>query len=236
MKFTLSPKPAHRISKYTHQIELIDLNQYLKTLNVTILQSEIGGHSTPIIYTKLTSDIQVKTTFECDVSIAVEPYTHHKTLKHSLTFHGLKKFLAQNYGGTARNELRVRLLLDPVDFTQTPTTPFSPLDSDDNIDASQSLSELERELVQTTIRRRRGAKKFRDSLLAIYKNQCPVTESRLRDVLEAAHIKPYMHEQDNHSGNGILLRADIHTLFDLDILGLKPLNNEIEIHINTIRS
>jgi HNH endonuclease len=41
----------------------------------------------------------------------------------------------------------------------------------------------------------------------------PLTLSTL-DILEAAHISPYRGEEDNHPENGLLLRADLHTLFD----------------------
>lgn len=49
-------------------------------------------------------------------------------------------------------------------------------------------------------------------------------------ILEAAHINPYRGEGDNHPDNGLLLRADIHTLFDLDLLGIEPNQLLIELH------
>jgi hypothetical protein len=49
-------------------------------------------------------------------------------------------------------------------------------------------------------------------------------------VLEAAHIDPYRGEGNNHPGNGLLLRADIHTLFDLNLLGIEPNHLRIELH------
>ncbi|MEH1887220.1 MULTISPECIES: HNH endonuclease signature motif containing protein [unclassified Nostoc] len=33
-------------------------------------------------------------------------------------------------------------------------------------------------------------------------------------ALEAAHIIPYSETENNHPSNGLLLRADLHTLFD----------------------
>ena len=42
--------------------------------------------------------------------------------------------------------------------------------------------------------------------------------SSISETLEAAHIIPYKGSSTNHIQNGILLRADIHTLFDLDLL------------------
>lgn len=50
------------------------------------------------------------------------------------------------------------------------------------------------------------------------------------DALEAAHIRPYRHESDNAQDNGILLRADLHTLFDLDLLAIDPNTHNILVH------
>ena len=52
--------------------------------------------------------------------------------------------------------------------------------------------------------------------------RCMVSGCQLVDLLEAAHIRPYRGENDNHPSNGLLLRADLHTLFDLDLLGIDP--------------
>ncbi|MEO2018753.1 MAG: HNH endonuclease signature motif containing protein [Fuerstiella sp.] len=49
-------------------------------------------------------------------------------------------------------------------------------------------------------------------------------------VLEAAHIRPYRRPEDNDVQNGLLLRADIHTLFDLNLLGIEPGTWQIHIH------
>jgi hypothetical protein len=57
-----------------------------------------------------------------------------------------------------------------------------------------------------------------------------VTGCTVLAVLEAAHIKPYRGEQDNHPENGLLLRSDIHTLFDLDLLGIEPGRLQVELH------
>jgi len=50
------------------------------------------------------------------------------------------------------------------------------------------------------------------------------------DVVEAAHIKPYRGIPDNHPANGLLLRADLHTLFDLNLLGIEPGTLVVRIH------
>ena len=52
-----------------------------------------------------------------------------------------------------------------------------------------------------------------------YEGKCAVTGCDVPDVLQAAHIFPYMGPETNHPSNG-LLRADIHTLFDLGLIEL----------------
>lgn len=76
--------------------------------------------------------------------------------------------------------------------------------------------------VLTSIARRRGQPKFRLDLLAAYAGRCAVTGCSAVDVLEGAHIKSYRGDHTNHVTNGLLLRADIHTLFDLGLLRINP--------------
>jgi len=80
----------------------------------------------------------------------------------------------------------------------------------------------ERKRIERQIRERRGQGPFRQALRERFSDTCLVTRCRLPDLLEAAHISPYRGEKDNHPSNGLLLRADIHTLFDLDLLGINP--------------
>lgn len=49
-----------------------------------------------------------------------------------------------------------------------------------------------------------------------------VTGCTILDLLEAAHIVPYRGDEYNDSQNGLLLRADIHTLFDLNLIWIEP--------------
>jgi predicted transcriptional regulator len=87
-----------------------------------------------------------------------------------------------------------------------------------------------RELINRQICARRGRKRFRDKLLARFQNRCAITGCAIVDILEAAHISPYRGENDDHPTNGLLLRADIHTLFDLDLLGIEPDELRVELH------
>ena len=86
-----------------------------------------------------------------------------------------------------------------------------------------TLSDLDsREGTLRLIKVRRGQPKFRNDLLKKYNETCCVTGCTIKHLLEAAHIKPYRGKNDNHTSNGLLLRADIHTLFDLDLIGIHP--------------
>jgi len=80
----------------------------------------------------------------------------------------------------------------------------------------------ERERVLRAIRVRRGQSKFRRSLIDLYQGKCAVSGCELVDLLEAAHISPYLGPEDNHPDNGLLLRADLHTLFDLGLMAIDP--------------
>ncbi|WP_421569026.1 HNH endonuclease [Stenotrophomonas sp. PD6] len=79
-----------------------------------------------------------------------------------------------------------------------------------------------RDLVQRAIAIRRGQKGFRTKLLKAYGNRCAVTGCAVVDILEAAHIVPYKGEHTHRVDNGLLLRADIHTLFDLGLIWISP--------------
>nr|WP_174987534.1 HNH endonuclease [Pandoraea pneumonica] len=76
------------------------------------------------------------------------------------------------------------------------------------------------EVQNRAIKTRRGQVKFRRALLTAYRTRCAVTGSRIEELLEAAHIVPHSRLTDYNVHNGLLLRADIHTLFDLHLLSI----------------
>ena len=90
-------------------------------------------------------------------------------------------------------------------------------DPEGQIDVSD-LDADRRELVPRSVVIRRGRKAFRDSLLKAYQGRCAVTGTSLEAILEAAHISSYKGDHTDRLDNGLLLRADIHTLFDLHLL------------------
>jgi len=71
---------------------------------------------------------------------------------------------------------------------------------------------------------RRGQPLFRSRLMDAYDNRCAITGCSAIEVLEAAHILPYRGDHTNRIDNGLLLRADLHTLFDCLLLWILPDN------------
>jgi putative restriction endonuclease len=69
---------------------------------------------------------------------------------------------------------------------------------------------------------RQGQPKFREQLLDVYEGRCAVTSCDLTDVLEAAHVVPFRGPHTNDVSNGIILRADIHILYDEGLLAIDP--------------
>ena len=80
-----------------------------------------------------------------------------------------------------------------------------------------------------SIVRRQGQRSFRKALLKAYEGRCAVTGCTIEALLEAAHIVPYKGAETNVVSNGLLLRADIHTLFDLGLLWVNPSSLIVEL-------
>ena len=89
--------------------------------------------------------------------------------------------------------------------------------------------EDERQKIIASIVRRRGQSEFRRKLLTAYKGRCPISDCDAEVAIEAAHIFPYQGTETNHITNGLPLRADIHTLFDLYLLSVQPDSYEVVI-------
>ncbi len=72
--------------------------------------------------------------------------------------------------------------------------------------------------VTRSILERRGQPEFRKKLIELYNASCLVTGCKVEAALEAAHIVSVKDSGDMSPDNGILLRSDIHTLFDLQLV------------------
>jgi len=91
-----------------------------------------------------------------------------------------------------------------------------------------------REISLRAIRLRRGQQEFRKKMLSRYNNACVITGCKITDILEAAHIRPHRGNNDNHPSNGLLLRADLHTLFDLYLVAIEPELLVVHFHSRVI--
>lgn len=100
---------------------------------------------------------------------------------------------------------------EPINSEQADDPQFDP----DSIDDQRGRS-------IRAIRVRRGQPAFRAALLEAYGRRCAITGCAVEDVLEAAHITPYLGRLTNHVSNGLLLRTDLHTLFDCGLLIIEP--------------
>jgi hypothetical protein len=114
---------------------------------------------------------------------------------------------------------------------QARTLPKDPLP--EALERATRSGNREEERVLREILTRRGQPKFRSDLLKSYKGRCCVTACDVEAVLEAAHIVGHAEEANYAVTNGMLLRADIHTLFDI---GLLTVDTEYKVRVSGVLS
>ena len=102
-----------------------------------------------------------------------------------------------------------------------------------NIDTEKGFDPTDEKDARTkilaSIAYRRGQSEFRKKLIIAYKSKCAITGSDVEAALEAAHILPFKGEHTNVTENGLLLRSDIHTLFDLYLITIDT-ENKVKLH------
>lgn len=74
----------------------------------------------------------------------------------------------------------------------------------------------------TLIRPRLGQGAFRIAVMDAYGGACAVTTEHSLPVLEAAHIRPFADGGEHAVANGLPLRRDLHRLFDLGYVTVRP--------------
>lgn len=67
---------------------------------------------------------------------------------------------------------------------------------------------------------RKGQSGFRQQILRNYDYRCCIYGESVIELLEAAHIQPYIDARSNHPQNGLCLRVDLHRLFDEGLLSI----------------
>jgi hypothetical protein len=97
--------------------------------------------------------------------------------------------------------------------------PSPPIDTDQDARVWNLVSVADRE----------GQPEFRAGLLAAYGHACAMTGCRVTAVLEAAHIIPHRGANTMRVDNGLLLRSDLHTLFDRGLVWVDPDTFKVQI-------
>lgn len=119
------------------------------------------------------------------------------------------------------NDRRIRLHNLPEALTDeagsSPTTPPTEYE-----DFGQAPEDDPDELQEFARRVRKGQPKFRKALVSLYDGRCAVTGHGPSEALEACHIENHSRTGRNDPDNGLLLRADIHYLFDEGLLTIDP--------------
>lgn len=138
--------------------------------------------------------------------------------------HGIWEIYSSPTSGS-RFGVSIRRISDPVE--EAISAAEEEAEQTDAFDPTSIVDARQR--VTGDIVRRRGQPKFRKALMATYGSACAITGCTLPAVLEAAHIYPYKGVHTNALSNGLLLRADVHTLFDLHMIAIDSETMEIRV-------
>jgi hypothetical protein len=209
----------------THHVDILDLREKLEEQGYRLARVERGERNSgiPAINLNLLRPPPDGTELQLPATLHLAPYDHPRDkVNVKATLVGLRQQLHGLFGVNKRVELYVRVFIPNYDYE----------------DDRQHRDELEtiahdlrpRDRVEQQILARRRAIAFRNEQLSRFGHQCAVSGCALVDVLEAAHIRKYCCEADNARTNGILLRADLHILFDVNLLAIHPTTHRISVH------
>jgi hypothetical protein len=84
--------------------------------------------------------------------------------------------------------------------------------------------------VKATVRVRIGQGAFRQKLRQRYGDVCAITGPNHSTALEAAHLYSYANFGEHHEDGGLLLRRDIHRLFDAGLISVNPKDLRVDVH------
>jgi hypothetical protein len=150
-----------------------------------------------------------------------------------------------NYTKAAQKAKSCQVAIDRLDqkpdpspiITPPPSTPPEPTPVEELVSIRKELDQKEpqtssdsdkaRRQVLIEIARRQGQTQFRQALLAAYGSKCAITGFDAEAALEAAHIIPYAETDNNDPSIWLLLRSDLHTLFDLNLLVIHPDTHQV---------
>jgi hypothetical protein len=154
-----------------------------------------------------------------------------------------RAFYANTWTEAARPVFRTEL--EEIIKTRDTFNAIRPLDRDKlpefldtisgrDVDLVMDIGEKEVEIilgghVEATVRRRRGQREFRFKLMERFGEICAFSGEQPPQVLEAAHINSFSQTVEHHLNGGLLLRRDIHSLFDANLISVNPESWKIQI-------
>ncbi|NNH84469.1 HNH endonuclease [Rhizobium laguerreae] len=175
-------------------------------VTVTTYEARYGGS-----FRRVSSDLTIARLHEAVLRPSDQMSIKELDLAH------LEPFLGQDTSIEALLNRCVAEMSVPQDGAKTPP------------DSAASRIE-ERRRVLREISLRRGQEQFRERLIKRYGLRCQISGNDFAPAIEAAHIRPYAVSRDNGAGNGLLLRSDLHTLFDLGFIGIDPVTRRVSFN------
>ncbi len=76
---------------------------------------------------------------------------------------------------------------------------------------------------------RPGQQEFKEYLKETYGYKCLISGCEIGEIIEAAHIIPYRSIESHDVANGLLLRVDLHRLFDAHLIAIHPTTRKVLI-------
>lgn len=130
-------------------------------------------------------------------------------------------------------------ILPDMSWIQKQTLIFvdSPIEPD-NEEEIIDLSALKDERKRTNGERvsREDQQKFRELLKDAFQGKCAISQYDVEQAIEAAHIFPYRGPQTDCAWNGILLRLDLHRLFDSYLLTIDAQEYQVRLSPSLMNS
>ena len=76
--------------------------------------------------------------------------------------------------------------------------------------------------------------KFRQKAIEAFFGRCAITGCSDIQALEAAHVTPFSEDGNDKPTNSLLLRADLHRLFDSDLLVVSPVDGKVKFSASVV--
>ena len=98
------------------------------------------------------------------------------------------------------------------------------------------LGTLNKKKARRDVIERPGQLKFKSRLMVVYDGKCCISGCSVEQALDGAHIDKYYGPASDHPQNGLLLRRDLHALFDADLLAIDPHSRKVHLSRDVLSS